>query len=263
MVLATKGGIRPPVPYDSSPAGITAACEDSLRRLGVETIDLYQIHRPDMYTHPADLAAALIALRDAGKIRAVGVSNHTPAQTEALAAHLPFPVVTDQPEFSVMHLDPMRDGTFDACMRTGRVPIVWSPLAGGRVISSDGMPDALARPSTRSPSERCRPGDRRSRVRARPPERSRRHHRHTAARANRRSRGRVRRHSRPRRRLHPRSSLQESPPAMTYDRTPPVRDLSWFGAATTTTTVPRSARITRSPREIGLPCLVHRHCRRP
>ena len=144
MMLATKGGIRPPVPYDSSPAGITAACEDSLRRLGVETIDLYQIHRPDMYTHPAALAEALTALRDAGKIRAVGVSNHTPAQTEALAAHLPFPVVTDQPEYSVMHLDPMRDGTFDACMRTGRTPLVWSPLAGGRVISGEGMSDALA-----------------------------------------------------------------------------------------------------------------------
>ena len=138
MVLATKGGIRPPVPYDSSPAGITAACEDSLRRLGVETIDLYQIHRPDMYTHPAALAEALTALRDAGKIRAVGVSNHTPAQTEALAAHLPFPVVTDQPEYSVMHLDPMRDGTFDRCMRDGVVPLAWSPLGGGRLFAGPG-----------------------------------------------------------------------------------------------------------------------------
>jgi predicted oxidoreductase len=139
MVLATKGGIVPPLPYDSSPATLRAACEASLRRMGVDVIDLYQIHRPDMLTHPADVAATLAALRDDGKIREVGVSNHTPAQVAALAAHLPFPIATNQPEYSALHLDPLRDGTFDACMRDTTVPMAWSPLGGGRLATGEGV----------------------------------------------------------------------------------------------------------------------------
>ena len=145
MVLATKGGIVPPVPYDSSSTRLREACDDSLRRLGVDTIDLYQIHRPDMYAHPADVAATLTELRDAGKIREVGVSNHTPAQVAALQAHLPFPLVANQPEYSAVHLDPMRDGTFDQCMQLGIVPLAWSPLAGGALATGDGVrPELLA-----------------------------------------------------------------------------------------------------------------------
>lgn len=145
MVLATKGGIVPPIPYDSSPQALRSACEASLQRLGVDVIDLYQIHRPDMYAHPADVAATLAALRDEGKIREVGVSNHTPAQVAALAAHLPFALVSNQPEFSALHLAPMRDGTLDACMAHGIVPMAWSPLAGGRLATGDDVPaDLLA-----------------------------------------------------------------------------------------------------------------------
>jgi predicted oxidoreductase len=137
MVLATKGGIMPPIPYDSSPTYLRSACEASLQRMGVEVIDLYQIHRPDLLTHPADVAATLAALRDEGKIREVGVSNHTPAQVAALAAHLPFPIASNQPEFSALHLDPMRDGTFDACMGSATVALAWSPLGGGRLATGD------------------------------------------------------------------------------------------------------------------------------
>lgn len=139
MVLATKGGIMPPIPYDSSPEYLRSACEASLRRMGVEVIDLYQIHRPDMLTHPAHVAETLTALRDEGKIREVGVSNHTPAQVTALAEHLPFPLASNQPEYSALHLDPLRDGTFDECMRAGTTVLAWSPLAGGRLASGDGV----------------------------------------------------------------------------------------------------------------------------
>lgn len=139
MVLATKGGIAPPVPYDSSPAYLTQACEASLRRLGVERVDLYQIHRPDLFTHPGEVAQTLVSLRDSGKIGEVGVSNHTPAQTDALQRHLPFPLVSDQPQYSVLRLDPLWDGTFDRCLREGVVPLAWSPLAGGRVATGDGV----------------------------------------------------------------------------------------------------------------------------
>ncbi|MEZ5245749.1 MAG: aldo/keto reductase [Acidimicrobiales bacterium] len=139
MVLATKGGIAPPTPYDSSAAYLEAACEASLRRLQTDVIDLYQIHRPDMFAHPAQVAAVLASLREKGKIREVGISNHTPAQHEALVAHLPFPLATTQPEYSPAVLDPLRDGTFDLCMRDGVVPLAWSPLGGGRLISGEGV----------------------------------------------------------------------------------------------------------------------------
>ena len=145
MVLATKGGITPPTPYNSSPAAITAACEASLARLGVDVIDLYQIHRPDLFAHPAELAEALAALRDQGKIREVGVSNFTPQQHEALAAHLPFPLASTQPEYSAAELGALRDGTLDLCMRDGAVPLAWSPLAGGRLASgADVRPELIA-----------------------------------------------------------------------------------------------------------------------
>jgi len=139
MVLSTKGGIIPPLPYDSSAAYLEAACDASLRRLQTDVIDLYQIHRPDLLAHPAEVAATLAALRDKGKIREVGISNHTPAQHEALAAHLPFPLATTQPEYSPATLAPLRDGTFDLCMREGVVPLAWSPLGGGRLISGEGV----------------------------------------------------------------------------------------------------------------------------
>jgi predicted oxidoreductase len=145
MVLATKGGIRPPIPYDSSPDALRGACEDSLRRLGVDVIDVYQIHRPDMLTHPADVAATLVGLRDEGKIREVGVSNHTPAQLAALQAHLPFPLASTQPEFSAATVAPIRDGTFDQAMELGIVPMAWSPLAGGRLATGDDVrPELVA-----------------------------------------------------------------------------------------------------------------------
>lgn len=145
MVLATKGGILPPLPYDSSPAYLRKACDDSLRRLQVDVIDLYQIHRPDLYTHPEALAATLVELKDAGKIIEVGVSNYTPAQSDALQKFLPFPLATDQPQFSITHLDPLRDGTFDRCMREGVTPLAWSPLAGGSLATGEGVaPEVMA-----------------------------------------------------------------------------------------------------------------------
>ncbi len=131
MVIATKCGIVPGMPYDSTPAHIRQACEESLRRLGVEVIDLYQLHRPDWLEHPRAVAEALTGLRESGLVREVGVSNFTAAQFAALQAHLPFPIVTHQPEFSAWCLDPLRDGVLDQCLQHGITPLAWSPFAGG------------------------------------------------------------------------------------------------------------------------------------
>jgi predicted oxidoreductase len=135
MVLASKGGIMPGVPYDSSRRYLTGALDASLARLGVDRIDLYQIHRPDMFTHPENLAETLTGFIDSGKVGAVGVSNFTPTQTEALVAHLGDSVVSTQPQFSASHLDPLRDGTLDQAMRLGLRPLAWSALAGGALAT--------------------------------------------------------------------------------------------------------------------------------
>lgn len=133
IVLATKGGITPGVPYDSS--RLVVAAEASLRRLRTDVIDLYQVHRPDLLTHPAEVAAALDGLVRAGKVRWVGVSNHTPAQLEALAAHLEVGLCTVQPELSALALGALDDGTLDQAMRLGLTPLAWSPLGGGRLLA--------------------------------------------------------------------------------------------------------------------------------
>jgi len=145
ILLATKGGIRPPVPYDSSLESLAAACADSRQRLGVEVIDLYQVHRPDLFAAPSEVAATLESFIDDGHVRAIGVSNHTVDQYDALAAWLATGLATTQPEWSVAALGPLRDGTLDRAMRDGVTPLAWSPLAGGRVVSGEGLrPELLA-----------------------------------------------------------------------------------------------------------------------
>lgn len=140
IVLASKGGIRMGVPYDSSPAYLRAAVEASLTRLGVERIDLWQIHRPDMLTHWAEVAETLDALVTEGKIGAVGVSNFTIHQTAALAKHLKAPLVSTQPEFSALALAPLFDGTLDLAMAEGQSVLAWSPLGRGQIGDGDPRP---------------------------------------------------------------------------------------------------------------------------
>jgi predicted oxidoreductase len=145
VVLASKGGIIPGVPYDSSAGYLVRACEDSLRRLGTECLDLYQVHRPDALTHPAELARTLESLLTSGKVRAVGVSNFTPAQTAALVAHLQVPLASTQPEFSPLVLDPLTDGTLDLAMQHTHSVLAWSPLAGGQLAQADSADEHAAR----------------------------------------------------------------------------------------------------------------------
>jgi len=137
FVLATKGGIEMGVPYNSSGAYILSAVEASLRRLKVEQIDLWQIHRPDHLAHPAEIARAFETLLAQGKVRAFGVSNHTPAQTAALMAHLPMPLVSVQPELSALAIDSLTDGVLDQALAQDLAVLAWSPLAGGRLAAPD------------------------------------------------------------------------------------------------------------------------------
>lgn len=135
MVLATKGGIIPPRPYDSSYAYLMDAIDKSLTRLRVDSVDLYQIHRPDLIAPVEETARALNDIVAAGKARFIGVSNFTVSQTRALQAHLDAPLASTQPEFSALQQAPISDGTFDWCSETGATALAWSPLAGGALAT--------------------------------------------------------------------------------------------------------------------------------
>jgi len=137
MVLATKGGIMPPLPYDQSGEYLRSAIDASLARLKTDSIDLYQIHRPDILAHPQEVARVLDDAVASGKIRTLGVSNFTQPQIAALNHFLGHKLVATQPEISALRIDCFENGELDQAMQLGLVPLAWSPLGGGRIAGAD------------------------------------------------------------------------------------------------------------------------------
>jgi predicted oxidoreductase len=137
MVLATKGGIMPPLPYDQSADYLRAAIDASLTRLKVDSVDLWQIHRPDILAHPQEVARVLDDAVALGKIRALGVSNFTIHQTAALNQFLGHKLVTTQPEISPLRITCFENGELDQAMMLGLTPLAWSPLGGGRLAAPE------------------------------------------------------------------------------------------------------------------------------
>jgi predicted oxidoreductase len=140
LVVATKCGIRweeepkgAPHRYDFSGEYIRESVDGSLKRLKLERIDLYQLHRPDFLADPEDIAGAMIDIYKAGKVRYFGVSNFRPSLVSAVQAALPFPLVSNQVEISLFHMERFEDGTLDQCLEKKMTPLAWSPLAGGRL----------------------------------------------------------------------------------------------------------------------------------
>jgi predicted oxidoreductase len=145
IVIASKCGVcrqgnpnqDSPYRYDFSAGHIIWSCEQSLKRLGVETIDLYQLHRPDYLCDPAEVAAAFSRLQQTGKVRYFGVSNFRPSQVTMLQRACSMPLVVHQVEVSLAALDCFHDGTLDQCLTEKITPLAWSPLAAGRLASND------------------------------------------------------------------------------------------------------------------------------
>jgi predicted oxidoreductase len=138
IYIATKCGIcmaddssGSPYHYNSSAAHIIRSCELSLKRMSVETIDLYQLHRPDLLMDPAEVAEGFEKLQRQGKVRAFGVSNFTPSQLSTLQKHCSFPLVVNQVEIHLGRLESLYDGTLDQCLAQRISPLAWSPLGGG------------------------------------------------------------------------------------------------------------------------------------
>ncbi len=119
--------------YDSSRSHVTASVDSSLRALRTDHIDLLLMHRPDLLMDPDELADTFRHLLAAGKVLHFGVSNHTPGQVAMLRKR--HPIATQQIEFSPLQMQALADGTLEQCVDLGMRPMVWSPLAQGRLFS--------------------------------------------------------------------------------------------------------------------------------
>ncbi|MEW4283264.1 aldo/keto reductase [Priestia koreensis] len=123
--------------YDTSKKHIIWSAENSLKKLGVDSIDVLLIHRPDPLMDPAEVAEAFRQLKQEGKVKHFGVSNFLPSQFDMLSSYLDEPLVTNQVEISVTHLEEFHNGSIDKCLEKRIAPMAWSPLAGGRIFSGD------------------------------------------------------------------------------------------------------------------------------
>nr|WP_089900258.1 aldo/keto reductase [Loktanella fryxellensis] len=130
--------------YDTSRAHIMASVDASLRLMGVETIDMLLIHRPDPLMDADETGRALDDLVADGKVRSVGVSNFRPWDWALLQSAMRTPLATNQIEVSLAHLDPLTNGDL-AHLQQHRIPVMaWSPLGGGRLMDGAGAADLHA-----------------------------------------------------------------------------------------------------------------------
>ena len=159
-VIATKFGMPlDETRFGARPEYVAAACEDSLRRLGIETIDLYQLHYPDPQVPIEETLGALGELVVAGKVREIGCSNLTGAQLRAAAAaaNAGPGFVSVQNQYSLLAREPETDGVLEACAELEVAFLPFYPLANGLLTGK-------VRPNEAVPAD--------SRLASMPPERS-------------------------------------------------------------------------------------------
>jgi len=153
LVIATKAGLERTGPGEwprnGRPEHLHEAVEGSLRRLGVERIDVLQLHAVDPEVPFEDSLGALIELRNEAKIRHIGLSNVTVAQLDR--AQELTEIVSVQNRFNLE--DRGSEDVLDACAERGLAFIPWFPLAVGRLAQSGGPLDAVAERQDASPSQ--------------------------------------------------------------------------------------------------------------
>jgi len=145
LVIATKGGLTRPGPGqwvpDGRPEYLRQCVEKSLRRLKLERIDLYQLHRIDPKVPADDSLGALKEMQDAGKIRHVGLSEVSPAQIEQ--ARKVLPIVSVQNRYNVADRD--WENTLAYCEKEKLGFMPWSPIGGGRGLKAGDALEAAAK----------------------------------------------------------------------------------------------------------------------
>ncbi|WP_394837267.1 aldo/keto reductase [Pendulispora rubella] len=133
ILVATKGGLRRPRgewPTDGRPSALREACENSLRALGRQVIDVYQFHAPDSKVPFADSIGAIARLREEGKVRHVGLSNVNVAEIEEARAIVP--IVSVQNRFGPMSRESERNGVVAHCANHGIAFLPYAPFGGSR-----------------------------------------------------------------------------------------------------------------------------------
>ncbi len=140
IIISTKAGIKTfsdkknkGVYYDLSPENITKSVEESLKRLNTDYIDIFLLEHNDPLYNAEETASALTKLLRSGKINHIGVSNFNVFQHRLLASYLPEKIVTNHLELSLLKTDAINDGRLDFIKEQYSKPMVYAPLAGGKI----------------------------------------------------------------------------------------------------------------------------------
>ena len=142
--------------YNTTAAHINACVEASLAEMGINEIDVLLVHRPDPLMDHHETGAALDALVDAGKVRAVGASNFRPWDWNLLQSAMRHPLVTNQIELSLKQIAPFTNGDLAFHQQHGHVVMAWSPLGGGDLMTaSNELTHRLDSIATRSGVDRA------------------------------------------------------------------------------------------------------------
>jgi pyridoxine 4-dehydrogenase len=153
LVIATKGGLTRTGPgewpRDGRPQHLREACEDSLRRLKLDRIDLYQLHAPDPKVPYEESVGTLKELQDEGKIRYVGVSNVSVAQLRLARAIVP--IVSVQNRYNLE--DRRSDDVLEECESEGFAFIPWFPLRMGNLAEPGGPAAEIAKLHRATPTQ--------------------------------------------------------------------------------------------------------------
>lgn len=131
IIIASKFA---PFPTRFSASKLLDALDATLERLGVQSIDLYQIHWPYTFLNKIALMDMMVKAYNAGKIRAIGVSNYNVKQMQEARARLArygIPLASNQVHYSLLHRKPENNGVLDACRELDVALIAYSPLQQG------------------------------------------------------------------------------------------------------------------------------------
>jgi aryl-alcohol dehydrogenase-like predicted oxidoreductase len=153
LVIATKAGLTRTGPNQWHPVGrpeyLRQECEMSLRRLAVEHIDLFQLHRIDAKVPAGEQFGLLADLREEGKVRNVGLSNATVKDIEA--ARPVVPIVSVQNRYNLT--DRSSDAVLEYCERERIAFIPWNPIAAGELAQPGGLVDDVVNETGATPSQ--------------------------------------------------------------------------------------------------------------
>jgi predicted oxidoreductase len=151
MEIVTKSSIVYPSAtarvkyYDNSEKWIVAQAERSIKLMHVDHIDLLLLHRPNPFINPEEVAGAFDRLKKEGKVRNFGVSNYLPHEYRMLKSYLNVPLITNQVELSCLRMENLENGVIPLCQEERIHPMIWSPLAGGRIFTGQGEAETRLR----------------------------------------------------------------------------------------------------------------------